>query len=268
MKKTLAILASLCVASFGASAVSITESNAQTYLDSAIYSQINITGGAGLTTVDIKELWSTQNTTDSTSGNVNSCFTLTATLRLSKLKEYIGNAATATSLIEVFSVHADTNGAKELGVKFGPISDNNGFIGFCGDNTYALTNYASSPLPAALKDIDLSAYTSAAITFTHLDLKNDYRDSGVTLTFLDDEGNATSYYGFTGKSLSWSGGLGSLQDIRFNTDLVSSIYLLEDRMQGSVAYLNAAAIAAIPEPATATLSLLALTGLAARRRRK
>ncbi len=51
----------------------------------------------------------------------------------------------------------------------------------------------------------------------------------------------------------------------FNSDLATSCYLFDSAVTVADAIeLNKA----VPEPATATLSLLALAGLAARRRRK
>ncbi len=66
-------------------------------------------------------------------------------------------------------------------------------------------------------------------------------------------------------------GYGNLGSIVFNSEAVQFLSLDSTILSGDTAYAaNAAAInaASVPEPATATLSLLALAGLAARRRRK
>ena len=70
-------------------------------------------------------------------------------------------------------------------------------------------------------------------------------------------------------SLKWSAGYDGWKTLGVNTDVVSSVYLFQGAIDKTTALaLNKAATAAIPEPTTATLSLLALAGLAARRRRK
>ena len=93
--------------------------------------------------------------------------------------------------------------------------------------------------------------------------------TSVAFTLIDTNGNAII------DSYVTAGGLKSssaVADALSFGDAVSSSYYFNTYMGGSEADMkalsNAAAVAApIPEPATATLSLLALAGLAARRRR-
>ena len=90
--------------------------------------------------------------------------------------------------------------------------------------------------------------------------------SGLYLTINKADGStiqytaSKNYYKFTG--------LTGFDSFAINPDLVTSAYFFSENVDAATAKaLNAAAIKAAPEPATATLSLLALAGLAARRRR-
>jgi hypothetical protein len=107
---------------------------------------------------------------------------------------------------------------------------------------------------------------TAAITLTY---KYDDGTSG-TFTLLDAEGNvlksvgATYNTGLRGQGLSFS-------TVVFDSNIVTEGYVFNQRVYSDDAKalgLAAAAAALIPEPTTATLSLLALAGLAARRRRR
>ncbi len=107
---------------------------------------------------------------------------------------------------------------------------------------------------------------TAAITLTYEYSKG---TSG-TFTLLDAEGNVLKSLGGTfatdlkGASLSYS-------SIVFDSSIVTEGYVLNQVVTAEEAKAlgQAAATAAlVPEPTTATLSLLALAGLAARRRRK
>ena len=86
----------------------------------------------------------------------------------------------------------------------------------------------------------------------------------MTLNFSD--GSTSEIYG-TNKDLKWSGGIGTIESININGNYVEDTYLFRGTVDKDNAFaLNAAAL--VPEPTTATLSLLALAGLAARRRRR
>ena len=94
--------------------------------------------------------------------------------------------------------------------------------------------------------------------------------TSVAFTLIDTNGNAIIDSYVTASGL--KSGSAVAAALSFG-DAVSSSYYFNNYMGGSEADMkalsNAAAVAApIPEPATATLSLLALAGLAARRRRK
>ena len=107
---------------------------------------------------------------------------------------------------------------------------------------------------------------TAAITLTYK-----YQDgTSGTFTLLDAEGNvlrsvgATYNEGLRGQGVSYS-------SVVFNSDIVTAGYVFNKVVYSADAKalgLAAATAALVPEPTTATLSLLALAGLAARRRRK
>ncbi len=86
----------------------------------------------------------------------------------------------------------------------------------------------------------------------------------ICITMKKDDGSILEYYGTTsGYSFS---GVDDINGITFNTDIVESAYFFDSvSTETGIKALHAQII---PEPATATLSLLALAGLAIRRRRK
>ena len=98
----------------------------------------------------------------------------------------------------------------------------------------------------------------------------------ITLTFVETYGSGVQVWSNTTKLIDDSGlkssGNTSLSSIYVNRGYVEALQFETewkgaDIVKTNVAF-NAEAMQVIPEPATATLSLLALAGLAARRRRK
>lgn len=93
-------------------------------------------------------------------------------------------------------------------------------------------------------------------------------ESAMYLTMRFDDGSVTELYGFS-TGLKWTSGQKQYSSVDVNTSYVDQVYVFNSAMTKDDALsLNSQALAAVPEPATATLSLLALAGLAARRRRK
>lgn len=94
-------------------------------------------------------------------------------------------------------------------------------------------------------------------------------ESAMYLTMRFDDGSVTELYGFS-TGLKWTTGQKQYSSVDVNTSYVDQVYVFNSAMTKDDALsLNSQALAAaVPEPATATLSLLALAGLAARRRRK
>ena len=254
MKKTLITL--LALAGLAAAA--------DTTLSDAIYTS---TEGASITT--------------STTGVnvITGDFALTMTLNADALKAIMGNTTSGTTRPTYFYV--DTT--NDTYITLANALKNTGFVGMSKGNldSYALdgeesenrrplNGSGSSPATNNFADADagnnlkskLATLTSAAITFSH----DDGTSSSlyVTMTFFD--GTISKLYG-TNTALKWSSGIGTIESININDDYVEDTYLFRGTVAKDNAFaLNAAAL--VPEPTTATLSLLALAGLAARRRRK
>lgn len=107
---------------------------------------------------------------------------------------------------------------------------------------------------------------SAAVTLTYS------YDTGTTalFTLLDSAGEVLQSIGGTWATSLKGQGL-TFSAVTFNSDIVESTYIFDSVVTADNATtlsLAAAKEALIPEPSTATLSLLALAGLAVRRRRR
>ena len=209
-------------------------------------------------------------------------FALTMTLNADALKAIMGNTSTGTTRPTYFYVDVTLNGAY---ITLANALNNTGFVGMAQGNlnSYALdgtgdpsrfpltgdnpddaletNNFASSSVTGNLTS-KLDSLTSAAITFSH----DDKTSSSLYVTLNFSDGSTSEIYGTT-TSLKWSSGIGTLESININDDYVEDTYLFRGTVAKDNAFaLNAAAL--VPEPTTATLSLLALAGLAARRRRR
>ncbi len=271
MKKTIITsIALAAVLSFNAGAATETvtinsKGAAKSYFDSAIYQDLNITSTT-VNTVDVSKLW------EEKENDSNNHFAITATLNVDALKNYIGSTA-SSSLANIFTIQTSSS---TFGLAAGVSTGVNGLVGSYEKETGWDYNYlfnatytTSNPQLHALSSIDMSTITSAAVTFSNED------KTGITtfLTLIDAENAVTTLYGRSNGLRSSTNGLGALESITFDTSFVTSLSLMEDNCQSNAGYVNEVAIsehklAAVPEPATATLSLLALAGLAARRRRK
>ncbi len=109
---------------------------------------------------------------------------------------------------------------------------------------------------------------------------SNYTSQGKVVMALTINGTTEVLYLTNGTAeVHWTTGNATTQDATYNsltiadnafTAAISSIYVFDQTLtQEQIKSISAEAItAAVPEPATATLSLLALAGLAARRRRK
>ncbi len=153
---------------------------------------------------------------------------------------------------------------------YGTWGGNNTLYAFWTDGRGA-TQTELSKLKAYFADHSDTTYTYAALTYeiTGTTTSNTAESTGATvyLTLVDSEGNLTNLYGLNG-GLKGSG-LGDVTSFTYNTALVRYITVdntVLDATAAAAANMNAIKDS-IPEPATATLSLLALAGLAARRRR-
>ena len=102
------------------------------------------------------------------------------------------------------------------------------------------------------------------ITLAYSAPNGDIQGTTVTFSYINNDGDVVSVTkNDTGLRFSNN----TLKTLTVNTDIFSDVYMIEGTkyMGNDVVTLTKAALA--PEPATATLSLLALAGLAARRRR-
>ncbi len=131
-------------------------------------------------------------------------------------------------------------------------TDTNGAV---GAETSHLTEYLATAG---------TTYTDVAVTYVL-----NSAGAATYLTLVDAAGTATTLYGING-SLKGSG-CGDVAALSYNTELVKHIVVDDsvlDATAAAAANKGAITAAAVPEPTTAALSLLALAGLAARRRRK
>ncbi|MCD8319269.1 PEP-CTERM sorting domain-containing protein [Akkermansia sp.] len=108
-----------------------------------------------------------------------------------------------------------------------------------------------------------NSYESAAITYQITST-----GTWTYLTLVDSEGTATTYGGKD--STLKSQDFGALTSFTYGTDYVKYLVVDDTSLEANAsqeANLNAIAAAAVPEPATASLSLIGLAALMMRRRR-
>lgn len=206
-------------------------------------------------------------------------FTLTMQLNdeaVLKFCTYVGKNKVEAGSPTLVSLEAGSN---YVGTAFGYSSNQEGQI---TDGGIFLTSRTSSPRTSG------GDYWGAANYLKNMDGESKMFGQNVTLTIVHTDTEQTDMYGilfsglpqfdpwettFTQSSnkLKWTGGLGDWTNLCINTDLVSKVALYEGVLQtDQIAASNHAILTMqnVPEPATGTLSLLALAGLAARRRRK
>ncbi len=131
------------------------------------------------------------------------------------------------------------------------------------------SGYPSVNISTGLSSIDWTTITRAALTMS-------YYDSGtqLLLTLEDENGGYTSYAGENTSFRATGGNNYAPTELTVNGDIIYSAYVYDntsldtDANRIALSKQAMALVPAVPEPATATLSLLALAGLAARRRRK
>lgn len=159
-------------------------------------------------------------------------------------------------------------------VSSGSISSYSGSVGNYStfdDDSNSQTGLTSSTNPSLLTWAQLISGEDGK-TLSGMALTMSYTngsESAMYLTMRFDDGSVTELYGFS-TGLKWTTGQKQYSSVDVNTSYVDQVYVFNSAMTKDDALsLNSQALAAaVPEPATATLSLLALAGLAARRRRK
>lgn len=214
-------------------------------------------------------------TTDTTGDNVISGdFTLTMTLNADAVKTIFGTTSNRPTYFYVDTTNNTyitlTNALNNTGFVGMSANNLNSYIaGGTGDparypmttngSTPSTNNFADSSINGNVKS-KLSSLTDVVLTLTHDNTTS--TSLYATLKFAD---NTTTQVWGTNTDLKWRNGIGSIESVIINSTYVKDTYLFKGMVDKDTAFaLNDAAI---PEPTTATLSLLALAGLAARRRR-
>lgn len=112
--------------------------------------------------------------------------------------------------------------------------------------------------------------TGAALTYVFSGSANETKEvrkgTSVFLTLVNADNEVIYAENYNLDGLVSSGN--NYKELYFNTEVVTSAYVYNKALGTSDATSLTKTLAVIPEPATATLSLLALAGLCARRRRK
>ncbi len=195
-------------------------------------------------------------------------FTLTAVLNADAVKEAVeGNQWGIFLKIQDGPDHDANNSHYSFNLALNGYYNNNNDGFYTGLGTAASTGLGNDFTNG------LGQAYARGTDFTSIAISMAIGGNGVKfyLTTIDVNGNVSNYNAASADS--WHYSSFDLTRIIYNPGLVSYLALDEDYITDSTAgyAANAAAIKAydaIPEPATATLSLLALAGLATRRRRK
>ena len=123
---------------------------------------------------------------------------------------------------------------------------------------------------SALTSIDWTNAAGAALTVTYNGISSRTAPLGVQIYFsvaMNDGSIVTLNAGNDGTR--WVDNKYDVTEIRYTTTYLDALTINDGYATADQAWeLNKGVLPSIPEPATATLSLLALAGLAARRRRK
>lgn len=207
-----------------------------------------------------------------------SAYTISGQLNVQKLADTLVNGNTTAGAAYTFFSMTGVSGTTQynVGVATG-YSSSGGKINSIGLHT--ITSQASStstdvptdyrnispvgsPDMNYLGTVDWSHVLEAALTLVHTTGGSGHTEIYLTLGY--DNGSIVNYAG-SDSALHWTGeAAGTILNV--NTRVMDSIYVMSGAAtQAQALELNAQLI---PEPATATLSLLALAGLAARRRRR
>ena len=175
---------------------------------------------------------------------------------------------TATSSARPVFVSMSGSGDKIIGLAAHENDRITGAAGVIAGGTYDDQYSMSGDDGDGISSIVWSEVTSAALTMA---LETSASGTAWSLTVLNSDGTYTSKTASV-TGFRWSA-MEDITNIAIDTAVVTQAYAFDGFIKGEDAYtLNKAAIKAatgsVPEPTTATLSLLALAGLAMRRRRK
>ena len=205
-------------------------------------------------------------------GITNGTFTISAQLDLNFLanttvgKDFVSNSS-------FFSVTDKTNTGWHIGTAIGTSTSNNVITKaglYCtskaADTFYADTaGWMSVGQNDSLTADMVTGLKGAALTMTY-DASTFTASVYMTLDYIDPSRETVTISG-SNNGFKWSGQtLSTLGTLELNTSSVDKVYVFSGAVTANQAWaLNNKLV---PEPTTATLSLLALAGLAARRRRK
>ncbi len=258
MKKTLLTLPLMAALSTAAFAVSLdTAVLTQSKADNNLSSSITLSGSALF------------------EGN----FTVSAKLNVQKLASSLVKGGSTSGASYGFVSMANANNARVVGT-FSGYSSSGGKINYIGIYASSCTaNTSTVPAADTFKELNSNASAApfdidgnlGAVDWAHVleaSLTLAYNRTSYTAVYLTlgyDNGAVTNYYG-SNTGWHWSSNTGNWTTLEVNTNVVDSVYLMKGvATQAEAININEHLI---PEPTTATLSLLALAGLAARRRRR
>lgn len=255
MKKSLITLLSLCGVA-AAATTTVTDLTTSTTSGDVTYTAPTTAGGEG--SFSGAGIWAS-------GGGSRAHGALTFTLNLTEL----GKLTTQTNLVTVDS-------GADIGLIWGQYNGNWGIAGNWQGGLWAQEGKSFVSLSTLLNDAWSVAdnETDGFITLT-MTVANTEGDQGGMQLYK--AGSNTSYYTTNGLGASSNT---SIDAFKFDTSLIENAAVTSGWVNGDTAktlgtnlensFTNAhgGKIALVPEPTTATLSLLALAGLAARRRRK
>ena len=200
---------------------------------------------------------------DISSITTSNAFTVAVTLDYETVKGYLlANSGTNVQFINV-GTGASMSEGNRIGMTV-CYSDNSAIRGTWNEATWNQGNNNGFRVGMDLGAFDSLSWSTGSIATLVMTYSYDTGTTGV-FTIADDKGNVLNqiggdfYTGLRGSNINFD----SLQ----LHSSVTSAYVFDHVMTSAEAKALGASMA-IPEPTTATLSLLALAGLAARRRRK
>ena len=234
MKKTLLTLSLLAVSALAA--------NAATWGDSYVYSE---------------------NGTAITLGSSTQAFTAVAVVDVDALKSVMlaGASNTRYTLIDAWQVRAEGADGAEIGLQTNFSSNNNKITssGLWGSwnqgNAYSFGMDSGFQAEAFWTGVDQA---SVVLTYSY------GTGSTAIFTAIKNDGSVTTLGGTWNTNLKSDGMV--IDKFTFDSTIVEQSFVFSN--VSTVDQAKTLGYTVIPEPATATLSLLALCGLAARRRRK
>lgn len=195
------------------------------------------------------------------SSAANWCYVLD--LDVNKLKAFVSAETSTTSITLIDALHSE----RSMGIEL--IKDAQGDMYTQARWQKQIWNGAAAKdtgLDSVLTDLNWEKVAGVSLAFG-----TGKSNANYTIAFADATGNILDTHTYTFNGLLSSAGTSPDQGIVLSTDYVDSFYVFDGSIDSSPLATvagKAAAFAAVPEPTTATLSLLALAGLAARRRRR